>query len=189
MPPPPGPGAPPPGGYQPYTGGGTAGPGGRTLGEPTTRLIARFIDALIIGIPMGILLMIFNSLFTQTENIFGVEVKVGGMSYLGYFLMAVVQAGVYFAYEYLLTKTQGATIGKKVMKLQIVGADGAPLSDSANLLRAGIWGGIGLINWIIPVMGWILYMVFFIASAVMLFTDAKHEDIPDKIAKTNVVTA
>lgn len=78
------------------------------------RIGARLIDGVIVGIPGGILYTVIN--FTMHSLI---------ASLLGSFLFGII--GV--AYYILMEATQGATFGKKILGLRVLGPNGAPRPD------------------------------------------------------------
>jgi uncharacterized RDD family membrane protein YckC len=94
------------------------------------RIGARVIDSVIVGIPGGILYTIIN--FTMHSLI---------ASLLGSFLFGII--GV--AYYVLMEATQGATVGKKILGLRVLGPNGAPRPDFQQAFMRNLFLVVGLI--------------------------------------------
>lgn len=121
------------------------------LADISERFIAFIIDAIILGVIGGI---------------FGVSVDLfwgGGL--MGFLIGAAYQ-------WYFLTRQNGQTIGKMIMKIQVIKTDGTPISDAEAIIRY-----IGyLINTPVIFIGWLL-----------AFFDKSRQGFHDKIANTYVV--
>jgi uncharacterized RDD family membrane protein YckC len=116
-----------------------------------TRFIALVIDAIILGIIGGLLVGVGRG-------------AGGGISFV---------VGLVY-YWYFLTRQNGQTPGKNLMKIRVIKTDGQPLSDSDAILRY-----IGYyINSAVIMLGWI-WALF----------DAEKQGWHDKIAQTYVVIA
>jgi uncharacterized RDD family membrane protein YckC len=111
-----------------------------------TRFAAQFIDALIIMVPVMILAFSFG-MFQASQNEkpgFGSQI----LQQIIFSLPFLIYAGL------MLTKTGGQTLGKKVMKIRVVSADGA----TANFWkREGVRWALSLI----PLVGLIDYLFAF----------------------------
>lgn len=137
-------------------------------GAPTTtaglgvRFGARFLDALIIGLPVGIVLGVMglaDGLFVST-------------------LLSIAYFGYYVYFE----ANQGATLGKKILNLKVVAADGSPPTMEAAAKR-NAWMLIGLI----PVLGGILGFIAVIVIAVTISSNAHNRGKHDEFADTAVM--
>lgn len=118
------------------------------------RFIAIVIDTIIIGIIGGI---------------FGVQAGWWGGSIVGFVLGAFYQ-------WYFLTQQNGQTLGKKLVGIRVVKADGSPITDADAVLRY-----IGYMLNSIPILiglPW-LWAAF----------DKQSQGLQDKIANTYVVKA
>lgn len=173
----------PPGGVPPYSTPppymqpGAPGPGYQWQGAAPTmqyasiglRFVAIFIDGLIVGIPL--------LLIEAVLGLFGSPVA------------ALLNAVVYFLYEGLLLASQnGQTIGKKLMKVRVVSADGTPLTTNKTFTRAGVKAALSVIGSIKPPF------TSFLGIASLLdylwpFWDANKQTLHDKAAGTYVVKA
>jgi uncharacterized RDD family membrane protein YckC len=163
-PPPTGSGGPPPAGY------GGPPPGAPQVGMPTAtaglgaRIGARILDVLIVGIPAGIILSIIFRLNTT-----------------GWIVSAVVSL-LWFGYFVLMESNRGATIGKGLLNLRVVGADGQPPSIEQAAKR-NVWMLFGLI----PLIGGLISFIAVIAIIVTISTDAANRGYHDQFAETAVM--
>lgn len=170
--PPPGAGAPP--GYVAYGQPGAAGAAG-TLAEGWQRLVARFID---------------NVIVTVASLIIGVIVAIGLDNNLGGLISGLIGTAIVLAYEILLTTKTGATLGKKIFSMRIVNeADGSAVDESVMFSRCLPFLVIGIVG-AIPILGLLsipLSLVVVILSLVWIFTDDKRRSVYDKVGKTIVI--
>ncbi len=121
------------------------------LADTGARFIAFIIDGIIVSIIMGLL--------------FGSSRWGGGA--IGWLI-----SGIY--YWYFWTRQDGQTLGKRVMNIRVIKADGGPITDADAVLRY-----IGYhINTIVFFIGW-LWALF----------DRNHQGWHDKIANTYVIRA
>ncbi len=139
------------------------------LAEWWERLVARIIDGLIFGVLYQILAIVLSSIL-------------GGL--LGGILAALIAFGGYAAYDYVLHSKDGQTIGKKVMKIQLVGAGGAPLDPSAIQKRSAIYPGV-MALYGIPFVG-LLVGLFTLVIGIMVIVG---KPLHDQLAGTAVVKA
>ena len=84
------------------------------------------------------------------------------------------------------------SIGKKLMGLEVISADGTDIDLKASCMRN--WPlAIGTIIMIVPVLGWIIgglvAFVLGILELVLVLTDAKGRRLGDKVGNTMVVDA
>lgn len=88
------------------------------------------------------------------------------------------------------------SIGKKLLKLRPVRADGQPMDPEASIKRniTLCIGAVGAIFWIIPILGWIIAillglvgLVVAVIEMVLVLTDPQGMRMGDKIAGTKVV--
>jgi uncharacterized RDD family membrane protein YckC len=169
-PPPPGPGGyPPPPGYGPY-----GAPQGQPLppGAPAPlaqwweRWVARIIDSLILGVVSLILSGIFNAI-------------IGG----------VITYLAYAAYDYLLHSKDGQTLGKKVLKIQLVGVGGAALDSSALMKRSALFPGVMVLGALSTVLSSIAGLYALVLAILIIADQPLHQGLHDKVAGTIVVKA
>ncbi len=119
------------------------------LADVGTRFIALLIDSIILGVITGIL--------------------VGGGREPGAGLSFIINLAYYW---YFLTRQNGQTLGKQMMKIRVVKVDGTPISDADAVIRY-----IGyIINSAVAMIGWL-----------WAFWDDKKQGWHDKLARTYVV--
>jgi len=142
------------------------------------RFVAYFLDGLIVGIPMWILIAVFaggtvaslGGTSTEQEQVVAAA-AVGGIIFL-IFIVAFV--GVWL-YEALMTSSErGATLGKRALGLRVVKSDGTRLSFGR---ATGRFFAKAFITGLIP---------FGIGYIMAGFTDRKRA-LHDMIADTVVV--
>jgi uncharacterized RDD family membrane protein YckC len=179
-PPPMDPNAAPPagsGGQPPVAHGGPppadyGGPpsGAPQVGMPTAtaglgaRIGARLLDALIVGLPASIILGLVFRLNTT-----------------GWIVSAVMSL-LWFGYFVLMESNRGATVGKGLLNLRVVGADGQPPSIEQAAKR-NIWMLFGLI----PLIGGLIGFVAVIAIIITISTNPANRGYHDQFAETAVM--
>ena len=88
------------------------------------RFLAFLLDALIFGVPVNIVQgLIFGPAVYDPDN----------PAYFGALLFSMLCAVFY--YVGMLAYADGATLGKKIMKIKVVKKDGSPLTLKATFLR------------------------------------------------------
>lgn len=199
---PPGAGGPlPPYGGGPYDGnsgggggygGGGYGSGGYGGNDPLAgmpplapvgkRFLARFLDLLIVMIPLAIIGIPFGTYdrITETTDDFGDTItKVSSGNGLVFQLISIA---AYLVYDALMTKRNGRTLGKQVMGLRVAMLnDGSVPANGAAWTRAAVLMLPALLC--CPCLWWLINMV-------MIGVDKPYKQgIHDKAAKTVVVTA
>lgn len=109
-------------------------PGGGPVPTMVTRLLARIIDAVILGVAFGIVSAIgiggLSAVGSDgTASVFAV----------GAFLTTMVILGVIgLAYEVVLIALRGATLGKQVMGIKVVQTNGSIPGWGPSLIRWGV---------------------------------------------------
>jgi uncharacterized RDD family membrane protein YckC len=172
MPPPP-----PPIPPSDYSGLQGVAPGGKKLAQPWMRILARFLDAIIvsvIGTAIGAAIILSGDDSAGFAG-FGGDIDAGDRFALSLFSLAIG-----FVYEAVLTKVKGGTPMKLAFGMQVVRVDGSPVGWSESIIR---WGFLGLIS-VIPILGGIAALIIWIISIVFLFTDRLRQTVSDKVAKT-----
>ncbi|TCN49065.1 putative RDD family membrane protein YckC [Rhodococcus sp. SMB37] len=146
----------------------TPGFGPSQPGELLPRLGARIIDGLIVGIPMGILTAIVT---------FG-----SGSGFMS-LLMSILTGLVAFGYWTYLESSQGATFGKKLLGLSVVGpAGGHPTLEEAAKRNAFV--ALQVLTGI-PILGWLASLASlaaYIGIAVTIEKDGTKQGFHDKFA-------
>ena len=170
---PPGYGAPPPGGY------GYGGPAYAGFGK---RLVAQIIDALFCG--LGALpgyILIFVGIFGMAATSAGPrgqgeEVAVGmlGVSALGYLVVFIGSLAALLFNCHLLGR-DGATLGKKAMKIKVLDTQGQTLGFGKAILREIVKGAVASVSCYILLL-WPLW-------------DKEKQGLQDKVFSTHVYDA
>jgi len=197
------PSAPPPGGGQPPSSGmpswtsnitaqGTiSGPGGVALADIPNRIIAIVIDFIVLGVIGFVVGMIIHPILGDR---FGVPGFIVGTvpslvsSLVVVAIMAAVSAG-YFIYMWL--KMGGATLGMRVLKLQVRDATtGGEISQNQAIQRWLFLAAPASLNWF---YGWgigfivsLLVLGYYIYLLVTTAQDPQRRGLHDKQANTVV---
>ncbi|GAA2366917.1 RDD family protein [Streptomyces cuspidosporus] len=168
---------PPPSYGSPYGGtyGGEYGAADPLAGMPPLanrgrRLVARIVDALIIGIPVGLVMAVLVGDYDPVNN--NNEATA----------MTIVYALVYFVYEGLMLTKYGQTVGKKVMRIRVAMLENGEIpAGQPGWLRAGTYA----LPEIVPCCGFIFWLV----NVLWCTWDRPfHQCLHDKVAKTVVVS-
>ncbi len=131
------------------------------------RIAATLID---IGILFVLLALVAGLFGNETASDASVAVKVRGGPMVLFLLLA-------FAYFVATEKLSGQTIGKRVMKLRVVGSDGAQPSTRAVLLRN-----------VLRFVDWLPF--FYVVGLIAVFaTGERRQRLGDIVAKTRVIAA
>jgi uncharacterized RDD family membrane protein YckC len=154
------------------TGGapGTAGPGPAPGDAGTTvtgaglgvRIGARLVDFVLVAIPAAILLGLLGIIDTAWGSV------VASLLYFGYFVW--------------LESSQGATLGKKLLSLRVVGMDGA-LPSLEVAAKRNVWMLFGLI----PVIGPLLSLIAVIVIIVTISSSPDNRGYHDTFAGSRVL--
>jgi uncharacterized RDD family membrane protein YckC len=120
-------------------------PENAAVGAPAdlvTRIIARVID--------GVLLAVVNAVVVATL-LLGALFGGGGFFGLRGIVSSAISAAIYVGYFAFLESNRGQTLGKMLMKVQVVGpAGGHPTLEEA--IKRNIWLAFS----IVPFVGWLL---------------------------------
>ncbi|MGH3728277.1 MAG: RDD family protein [Micromonosporaceae bacterium] len=179
--------APPPqqyGGYGQPPGGGYGAPAGGKPASIGMRFLARLVDGLIIGCPMGILLGIIGGAMASSAASTTDPSAAAGFSIGTQLLYSVVIFGVYWLYDAAMNGIKGQTLGKMICGLKVVSTQtGQPPGFGPGAIRAAVFPLPG----IIPCIGALSNLVCALSP---LFDSASgyQQGFHDKAAKTMVVS-
>ncbi|WP_216892411.1 RDD family protein [Nocardia alni] len=154
---------------QPYGQPGFGAPGlpqGTRPGELWLRFAARFIDQLIVGIPVSI--------------IFALIFRFGSIEFS--LLEGVVSTLLVYVYFIALETSMGTSLGKKILGLRVVGPGGGQLDAGASAKR-----NLFLIASLIPCLGWLVALGLWIYIAVTIEQDPLKQGWHDKFAGGTLV--
>ncbi|KAB8172238.1 RDD family protein, partial [Microbispora catharanthi] len=182
-----------PGYGQPYGAAGPVPPGAPApLAEWWQRLVARIIDGVIVGIPFAIITLVITGIVVTNASIditSGVY-NPGSGYFLASLLTAILGGLVMVAYEFLMLRAQGQTLGKKVMGIKVVQVggtlDAGGLPQDAALKRAGVFYGFEFLQWI-PVISYLASIASLLNVLWLLWDKPLHQALHDKVANTVVV--
>lgn len=164
----------------PY-GGGSEGPYGAPdplAGMPPLagrgrRLLARIIDGILIGVPVGLIMwfIVGGVDYPGTTDDSGKQTVVSGVTMLAYLI-----------YEALMLTTRGQTVGKMAMKIRVAMLEnGAIPTVQAGWVRAAIY----TLPEIIPCCG----PIFWLVNVLWCTWDKPYQQcLHDKAARTVVVS-
>jgi uncharacterized RDD family membrane protein YckC len=135
---------PPPTGYMPPPPG--YAPIQATTGQTTyagfwIRVVARIVDALLLGIPFAILFAIFaaaGGLFASTSNSNSQSSNGAGAALFGgaFVLLYLLALAVTFGYWIYFWGSSGETIGMRLLRLRVIDANsGAPIGYGRATIR------------------------------------------------------
>lgn len=152
----------------------TSGAAGSGL-APTTadigpRVLARLLDALIVGLGASLALAILQ-LPPPTLGLGGIET----------WTHSAVTAGLWWAYYVAFESLSGATLGKRIVKLRVVAAGGGRATLAAAALR-NAWILFGLVPWI----GGVVQIAAVIAIVVTVARHERNRGWHDRLAGTVV---
>ncbi|MET9519326.1 RDD family protein [Streptomyces sp. NPDC002994] len=168
-------GTPPP----PYSGGAADPLAGMPPLAPTgKRIAARIIDALIVGIPLGLIgwaLGMFGSYNSDDWD------EVSTMSDGKSLTWQLVSMVVYIGYDTYLTAKDGQTVGKRLMNLRVAMLNNGMVPEmNASLLRA-------VVLWVPALI--CCFCLWWLINLVMILVDKPYrQGLHDKAAKTVVVS-
>jgi uncharacterized RDD family membrane protein YckC len=132
--------------------------------------VARVIDGLIVGIPAAII----GTILTAAVDSWIVSGLITG----------VIYAAAFLGYFGFLESSRGATVGKQVMKLRVVGPGGGnPTMEQA--VRRNVYYGATVL-YVVPILGafvaFVIEVVAIILIAVGINGDPRRQHWFDKFA-------
>lgn len=142
-------------------GGPPPGPGTPRPGELLDRFLARLIDGVGLGIIYGFLAAIFSGMFLG-------DIDDSTGEYVVYYLfLSVITTLISLGYYAYFESNRGATIGKQLMKLKVVGPDGASHPTMEQAIRRNIFMAFGLAS-IVPVVGSLIGGLASLVAVIMI---------------------
>ncbi|WP_369696738.1 RDD family protein [Streptomyces sp. XD-27] len=135
------------------------------------RLLARIIDALIIGIPVSLVMAVLLGGFDPVND--NSEATA----------VSMVTVLVYFFYEGMMLTNSGQTVGKRLMRIRVAMLrDGSIPAGQPGWLRAAVYA----LPEVVPICGF----VFWLINVLWCTWDRPYRQcIHDKAATTVVVSA
>lgn len=139
-------------------------PTGTRPGELLDRFLARLIDGVVLLIANFLIvgLIISGAIMGSSGAGFGL----GDTSFAVSAVSAVVTAVIYVGYFAFMESSRGQTVGKMLMKLHVVGANGGH-PDMTEAVKRNIWMGFGILG-ILPLIGSVIGSLATLASAIII---------------------
>jgi uncharacterized RDD family membrane protein YckC len=145
------------------------GPVGAGLGP---RVGARLLDVLIVAIPLSIVLSLVGWGAGAALDVGGGQGRI----------TALIQSLLWFGYFVWLESSQGATLGKRILGIEVQGPDGGPPSVERAMKR-NAWMLLGLI----PAIGGVLVFAAVIAIIITINSGSNMQGLHDEWATTAVL--
>jgi len=160
------------------SGAAGASPFGWRYGGFWIRFAARFIDGIVLGVPLMILaaVLIPNLIRAQGDGsnpVFPAFAAFGLILFLIYFLVVI-------CYEVVMLRFRGATLGKMACGLKVVRSDGSGLGWGLSIGRFVMWN---VVTSGIPYLNFVLMLI----SGIMAGTDGQKRALHDRVCDTRVV--
>jgi len=156
-------------------GGAAVGPFGWHYGGFWIRFGARIIDGFLLGIPFMLLAAVFiPSLLRPGSQPSTPAFAAFFLSLIGFGFLAAI------AYEVLMLRYRGATVGKIACGLKVVRSDGRSLGWGVSFGRFFMWN---IVTNGIPYLNLILMLV----SGIMAGTDEQKRALHDRVCDTRVI--
>lgn len=160
-------------------------PGGRPLADAGMRVLARFLDGLIVGLVFG---LVFSAIVLSDEDNAGFGGYGADASFGKVYALALLGMAAGFVWDAVCTKQFGGTPMKLAFGMRVVRADtGGAVEWSHAIIRWAVPGALALVP--LPVLPGIVNLVIVIVSLVFLFTKPLRQAVWDMVAKTIVVKA
>lgn len=146
-----------------------ATPGVPRPGELLDRFLARFIDGILLGIVFAIVQAIFVGIFISGTTQVGEYL-------IAWFFISVITVVVSIGYFAFLESSNGATVGKMLLKLRVVGPDGASNPTMEQAIRRNAFYAIQL-AYIVPLVGWIFGPIAMLAAVIMIAVTINNDTV------------
>lgn len=140
-----------------------------TIAEPAQRLVARIIDTLIVGVPVGLTAAeLFPRQTAQTV------------------VAPITFAALFLAYESVQLAVWGRTVGKRLTGIRVVSAaDGGRPTALQAVIRAAIYA-LPPAARPVPILN-VVAAIFWLAEIGLMFEGAYRQALHDRAAGTVVV--
>jgi uncharacterized RDD family membrane protein YckC len=157
------------------SGATVAGPFGWHYGGFWIRFGARIVDSFVLGLPLILVAAVFIPSLLRPGS------QPSNPAFAAFFLMLI---GFGFltaiAYEVLMLRYRGGTVGKIACGLKVVRADGRSLGWGVSFGRFFMWN---IVTNGIPYLNFILMLV----SGIMAGTDEQKRALHDRVCDTRVI--
>ncbi|WP_109474784.1 RDD family protein [Ornithinimicrobium cavernae] len=183
-------GQPMPGGGYTGTATGPTTPDGQPLAGWGLRLLARIIDAIVVGVVSWVVSMVvlpdfagnYLDWMADGSGDFTMPSDLAG----DFLVFGLLTAVLGLIYEAVMLKLSSATLGKLATGLRVRLRDQpGPLSWATAGIRALVWQGPSLLSGVQALS--FITSIFSLLNGLWPLWDKKKQSINDKVAKTNVV--
>ncbi|RCS80647.1 RDD family protein [Brachybacterium alimentarium] len=159
------------------------GKGAVKMAAMTHRLVARILDAVILGIALGVLMGIAVAIIAAAASVDDGSGSATGVGLLGFLGLMTIAMVVVYAYEAVMIGFWGATVGKMIMKVKVV----KPRSGEAPGIGSGIVRYlIPGVCALIPFIGWLGTLACYVSPT--FDSSGRRQGWHDKVANTVVVS-
>ncbi|HEX2714384.1 MAG TPA: RDD family protein [Candidatus Acidoferrales bacterium] len=156
-------------------GAAAAGPFGWDYGGLWIRFGARFIDSFVLTVPLLTLAaVLFPNLLRARSQPASPALAAFGLTFIAFAFLALS------AYEVLMLRYKGATVGKMACGLKVVRADGRSLGWGVSFGRFFMWN---IVTSGIPYLNLVLMLV----SSIMAGVDEEKRALHDRVCDTRVI--
>jgi uncharacterized RDD family membrane protein YckC len=164
-----------------------AAPDGRPLASAGMRVLARFLDSVIVGLVFG---FIFSAVILTGDDGAGVGGFGADASLAKLYLLGLLGVAASFVWDAVATKQLGGTPMKLAFGMRVVQQDGSDVEWEHAIKRWALPGAFGLIP---PLVGLSLLtglaqFVIVVVSLVFIFSKPLRTAVWDLFAGTIVVT-
>jgi uncharacterized RDD family membrane protein YckC len=160
---------PPPPPPAPGPAAGAPAPGVPRPGELLDRFLARLIDGVLLGIVFAVVQAIFVGIFISGSTQVGEYV-------LAWLFISVITVAVSIGYFAFMESSNGATLGKILLKLKVVGPDGTSNPTMEQAVRRNAFYAIQL-AYIVPIVGWIFGPLVMLAAVIMIAVTINNDPV------------
>lgn len=159
------------------------GKGAVRMASMTSRLVARIIDAVILGVVLTVFMVLAFLILAGAASVDDGSGGATGVGFLGFLGLMTLSMVIVYAYEAVMIGFWGATVGKMIMKVKVVKPrDGEVPGIGSGLVRYLIPGLCALI----PFVGWIGTVVCYVSPT--FDSTGRRQGWHDKVANTIVVS-
>ena len=161
--------------------------GGRPLASPAMRVLARFLDVVIVALVFG---SIFAAVILSGDDDAGLAGFGADASFGRAYLVALLGAAVGFVWDAVCTKMFGGTPMKLAFGMRVVQQNGADVEWEHAIKRWALPGAFALIPPIVGlsvVLG-LAQLAIVIVSLIFIFSKPLRTAVWDQFANTMVVS-
>lgn len=161
--------------------------GGRPLASAGMRVLARFLDVVIVALVFGSL---FAAVILSGDDDAGLAGFGADASFGRAYLVALLGAAVGFVWDAVCTKMFGGTPMKLAFGMRVVRQNGADVEWEHAIKRWALPGAFGLVPPIVglSVLLGVAQLAIVIVSLVFIFSKPLRTAVWDQFANTMVVT-